>query len=77
MLKEFPVLKVNTCELVNHFLNNPCDFKKDLRLYILEDSLPDDENICKFTEDKWITRLNTKEPKGMNTRLNNSPLTCL
>ena len=43
-----------TCELVKHFHDYKCDFKKDLRVYIVEDNLPDSKVRCEYREDHWI-----------------------
>ena len=59
-----------SCELVKHFVNSNCNFDNDLKLYILQKNLPPDLNICKFYEDRWISRLDTRSPNGMNVLLN-------
>ena len=51
-----------TFELVKHFHDNGCDFRKDLRVYILEDNLPLSKTSCELREDHWILKLKTKEP---------------
>ena len=59
-----------TCELVKHFHDNGCDFRKDLRVYILEDNLPLSKTCCELREDHRILKLKTKEPFGMNSYVN-------
>ena len=59
-----------TCELVKHFHDNGCDFRKDLRVYILEDNLPLSKTSCELCKDHWILKLKTKEPFGMNSYVN-------
>ena len=57
-----------TCELVRHFADNNCDFDRDLRVSIL-DTVSGSTTNREFHEDKWITRLNTRAPNGINSRL--------
>ena len=59
-----------TCELVKHFHDNDCDFRKNLHVYILEDNLPLSKTSCELREDHWILKLKTKEPFGMNSYVN-------
>ena len=59
-----------TCELFKHFHDNGCDFRKDLRVYILEDNLPLSKTSCELRENHWILKLKTKEPFGMNSYVN-------
>ena len=59
-----------TCELIKHFHDNGCDFRKDLRVYILEDNLPLSKTSCELREDHWILKLKTKELFGMNSYVN-------
>ena len=59
-----------TCELVKCFRDNGCDFRKDLRVYILEDNLPLSKTSCELREDHWILKLKTKELFGMNSYVN-------
>ena len=56
------------CELTQHFHHNNCDFRKDLEVSILG---PVDGSLEKrlLLEDKWIVRLDTKAPNGMNEKL--------
>ena len=58
----------SSCELVEHFANNDCDFDSDLRVSILDKTTGSTERR-QYLEDKWITRLNTRAPNGMNERL--------
>ena len=57
-----------TCELVRHFSDHGCDFDRDLRVSIL-DTVSGSTTNREFYEDKWITRLTTKSPHGINNRL--------
>ena len=58
------------CGLVKHFHDNGCDFRKDLRVYILEDSLPLSKTSCELGEDHWILKLKTTERFGINSYVN-------
>ena len=53
-----------TCELVKHFHDNGCDFRKDPRVHILEDNLPLSKTSCELREDHWILKLKTKNLLG-------------
>ena len=57
-----------SCELVSHFATCGCDFRKDVEISILEHVSGSPERMV-LHEDKWITRLNTKAPYGLNVRL--------
>ena len=59
-----------TCELVKHFHDQNCDFQKDLRLYILENTLPVSRSACEAREDSWIIKLDTRSPNRLNSKLN-------
>ena len=59
----------NRCELPKHFSENDCEFHKDLKVSILE-SVNGTESLRKFKEDKWIMRLDTSAPNGLNIHLN-------
>lgn len=59
------------CELPNHFHTNDCDFEKDLSVTILEQHVTGSREIREFHEDKWILRLGTLRPNGMNAHVNN------
>ena len=58
------------CELPNHFHTHGCDFDKDLRVTILEQHVTGSREIREFHEDKWILRLGTLAPNGMNKQVN-------
>ena len=45
------------------------EFHKDLKVSILE-SVNGPESLRKFKEDKWIMRLDTLAPNGLNVHLN-------
>ena len=64
-------LGTHTCELVQHFSTLNCIFHKDLKIHILQHELPNNKDACKAEEDKWIIKLDTKSPNGMNTVLHN------
>ena len=57
------------CELSKHFNENDCLFEKDLAVYILE-KVDGPESLRLFKEDKWIMRLDTSAPNGLNIHLN-------
>ena len=58
-------------ELPRHFSENPtCEFERDLELHILQKNKTGFQAILEAEEDKWIIRLNTLAPNGMNGRLN-------
>ena len=63
--------KPNSCELVNHFATNTaCKFDKDLSVTILERNLSGPRQLRELQEDKWIFKLDTLHPNGLNVRLN-------
>ena len=57
-----------SCELVEHFATHDCDFSKDIEVSILEKVKGSTAHML-LMEDKWITRLNTRAPNGLNVRL--------
>ena len=59
---------LDTCELVQHFANNSCDFQQDLELTVLQ-HVSGSRQRLELEEDKWIARLDTKHPNGLNERL--------
>ena len=62
--------KPNSCELVNHFATNTaCKFDKDLAVTILERNLSGPRQLRELQEDKWIFKLDTLHPNGLNVRL--------
>ena len=65
-------VKPKACELTKHFSQSKnCKIDNDLRVYILQDNLDDSSSErMEYFEDRWITRLDTKAPNGMNTKLN-------
>ena len=63
-------VKLKACELAQHFQgSHECDIKKDLNVYILQDNVIGSREKKEFYEDRWITRLDSKSPHGMNTNL--------
>ena len=57
-----------SCELVQHCSTHGCDFNKDVEISILE-HFTGSMDMMNLQEEKWITRLYTKVPKGLNERL--------
>ena len=58
-------------ELPKHFHSNPsCDFDRDLELHILQRDAGDTRALLEAAEDKWVLRLQTSTPNGMNKKLN-------
>ena len=56
-------VKPKACELAQHLHgSHECDIKKDLKVYILQESVIGSCEKKEFYEDRWITRLNTKSP---------------
>ena len=62
-------LRAYRTELDRHFADNDCDFDRDLELSILE-QVSGTEALRLYKEDKWITRLNTAHPHGLNKLVN-------
>ena len=63
-------VKQKACELSQHFHESKnCKIEKDLKVYILQDNATGTREKREFMEDRWITRLNTKLPNGMNSNL--------
>ena len=57
-----------SCELSQHFhKSKSCKIEKDLKVYILQNNATGTQEKGEFMEDRWITRLNTKSPNGMNS----------
>ena len=58
-------------ELPGHFSGSPaCDFERDLEVHILQKDLSGSRAILEAAEDKWILKLDTLAPNGMNVKLN-------
>ena len=58
-------------ELPKHFKDSPsCNFDRDLEVHILQCHLTGSKAIMEAHEDRWILRLNTMAPNGMNSKLN-------
>ena len=63
-------VKSKSCELAQHFHGNKdCNLNRDLNFYILQDNITGPRDRREYFEDRWITRLDTKAPHGMNTNL--------
>ena len=56
----------NRCELPQHYATNNCDINNDLRISILEHVKNPSWSKLLLQEDKWICRLKTAAPEGMN-----------
>ena len=65
-------VKPKACELTQDISQSKnCKIDIDLRVYILQDNLEDSSSErMEYFEDHWITRLDNKDPNGMNTELN-------
>mgnify|MGYP003449458467 CR=1 FL=1 len=46
-----------------------CNFNTDLRVTILQRGVSGSEEQFRLNEDRWITRLQTLHPRGMNVRV--------
>jgi len=53
------------CKLSEHFHNNDCSMQTDLRVSVLE-QVTGSKALREYKEDRWITRLQTTAPNGMN-----------
>ena len=51
-------------ELAEHFFKDH-DFEKDMEIYILQDNIKD-VNQRKHLEDRWMCKLQTQHPTGLN-----------
>lgn len=57
-------------ELGRHFFeSHDCDFDRDLTVHILQ-NVEGDHNTLEFYENVWMTRLDTREPRGLNNTMN-------
>ena len=61
--------KENT-ELATHFSRCDHDFEKDMEVLILQSGLNKSKEEREFHEDRWICRLQTLKPSGINEKLN-------
>ena len=59
-------LRPDRCELDAHFADNDCDMAKDMEVSVLETLPGTTETYRKYKEDRWITRLDTLRPRGLN-----------
>ena len=59
------------CELPQHFADpsTDCNFNSDLRIHILQRNVTGPRCIREAEEDKWIMKLGTLSPLGMNAKL--------
>lgn len=55
----------HVCKLTEHFSRNGCSFQTDLRVSVLE-QVSGSRALREYKEDRWITRLQTVAPNGMN-----------
>ena len=63
-------VKPKACEVSQHFHNSKeCSIDRDLNVYILQDVTGSWEKR-EYFKDRWITKLNSKAPNGMNSNLN-------
>ena len=63
-------VKPKSCDLAQHFHGNEeCNINRDLKVYILQDNVTGPRDRREYFEDRWITRLDTNAPHGMNTNL--------
>ena len=56
------------CEVSQHFSSGKCCFKKDIEISILS-RVQGSQARMELEEDKWITRINSRFPNGLNERL--------
>ena len=63
-------VKQNAYKLSQHIHESKnCKIENVLKVYILQDNATGTREKREFMEDRWITRLNTKLPNGMNSNL--------
>ena len=64
-------LRPNRCELPQHFHEAPssCDFDRDLQIHILQKNVTGSRISRETEEDKWIMKLGTLAPSGLNAKL--------
>ena len=55
----------HVCKLAEHFNRNSCSMDTDLRVSVLE-QVSGSRALREYKEDRWITRLQTVAPNGMN-----------
>ena len=53
------------CKLAEHFHNNSCSMETDLRVSVLE-QVTGSRALREYKEDRWITRLQSVTPNGLN-----------
>ena len=61
-------LRPQSCELVKHFATCGCDFDRHAEISILE-HVAGSSDLMELHEDKWIAKLDTKAPRGLNEQL--------
>ena len=59
-------LRPERCELDQHFAEGNCNINKDLRVSVLENAKGTSDSFREYKEDRWITRLQTNKPAGLN-----------
>ena len=63
-------------ELPKHFSKNPlCEFDRDLEVHILEKDIVGNRSTLESREDRWILRLDTLSPNGLNSKLSEHGIT--
>ena len=66
----------NRSELPKHFSESKeCNFDRDLEVHILEKNISGTTSMLEAAEDKWILRLKTLAPHGLNLKLNEYGIT--
>ena len=59
-------LRPERCELDAHFAENDCNMATDMQVSVLETLPGTTETYRKYKEDRWMTRLDSIRPKGLN-----------
>ena len=64
-------LRPDRCELAEHYADPTitCNFESDLRIHILQKNVSGPRSTREAEEDKWIMKLGTLAPNGLNTKL--------
>ena len=59
-------LRPDRCELDAHFASNDCNMDTDMEVSVLETIPGATETYRMYKEDRWITRLDSERPRGLN-----------